>query len=262
MEVAALREGSTGSQVLADLFELAFVLDIFADAFPDCAALRGAEMFETCTRVLTAVQAHAVVLPSEPVATLARAYGALVAGADPARCAAAAPLLVSVLMSRLNTDLPDILVDDNDRADTDAVYRLASRALALAPADADFARDLATWISNVLLLSPRDSALALALARRVNARPGFLCAAVRAVLGRQAATRFAHRLCGVLDGAERACENPAHSGPLAKLRFCTGCRAAWYCSRECQRAHWAAHKRACAEPIGFTPRADARVASR
>jgi hypothetical protein len=30
-----------------------------------------------------------------------------------------------------------------------------------------------------------------------------------------------------------------------KLQLCSGCRASWYCSRDCQRSDWRAHKAVC-----------------
>lgn len=37
-------------------------------------------------------------------------------------------------------------------------------------------------------------------------------------------------------------KNPSDSSPL---KFCAGCKATAYCSRECQRADWKTHKKTC-----------------
>lgn len=42
----------------------------------------------------------------------------------------------------------------------------------------------------------------------------------------------------------------AHEVDGAVLRVCTRCRAAWYCGREHQQAHWAGHKKACKKAAG------------
>mmetsp|Transcript_591 Transcript_591/g.756 ORF Transcript_591/g.756 Transcript_591/m.756 type:complete len:256 (+) Transcript_591:2052-2819(+) len=46
----------------------------------------------------------------------------------------------------------------------------------------------------------------------------------------------------------RACNNPG-CGKVEKskgeLRQCSGCHSAFYCSRDCQKAHWKRHKKEC-----------------
>jgi len=96
--------------------------------------------------------------------------------------------------------------------------------------------------------------LARGLAKRVNARP--LRAAVLAFMEWVTpVTVFILRLRRILAGGERACENPdcAAAAADARLKLC-GCRSVWYCSRECQRAHWASHKPACSERLPFASR--------
>jgi hypothetical protein len=47
--------------------------------------------------------------------------------------------------------------------------------------------------------------------------------------------------CGAAEGLTAA----GAGRPRLQLQLCGGCRAVWYCSRECQRAGWGAHKAAC-----------------
>jgi len=46
-------------------------------------------------------------------------------------------------------------------------------------------------------------------------------------------------------GRLQKCDNCRISGAEASLRICVGCRAVKYCSNDCQRARWKAHKPLC-----------------
>ncbi|KAI0789244.1 hypothetical protein C8Q75DRAFT_767146 [Abortiporus biennis] len=52
--------------------------------------------------------------------------------------------------------------------------------------------------------------------------------------------------------AVKLCSEPSckHTSADSKLMKCAKCTA-WYCSKECQRKHWKAHKGICFEPDGF-----------
>lgn len=61
----------------------------------------------------------------------------------------------------------------------------------------------------------------------------------------------------VRDAKDRGCSNPTCTTPLSKgqkLRTCTGCFLEGYCSQQCQRSDWSAHKVVCPDPckIPFT----------
>ncbi|KAL4249735.1 MYND-type zinc finger protein samB [Abortiporus biennis] len=53
--------------------------------------------------------------------------------------------------------------------------------------------------------------------------------------------------------AVKLCSEPSckHTSDDSKLMKCAKCSTAWYCSKECQRKHWKAHKGICFEPDGF-----------
>ncbi|TRM58723.1 hypothetical protein BD626DRAFT_178644 [Schizophyllum amplum] len=41
-----------------------------------------------------------------------------------------------------------------------------------------------------------------------------------------------------------------------QLRKCARCQLAWYCSRECQKAHWKDHKKTCQDHLGTNDKLD------
>lgn len=180
---------------------------------------------------------------------LAKAFGSVMCGADPRRCNIAAPLLASVLLF-VRTILRETPGVFDPRDDAEALNALLNRTLVRAAAEPDFPGAFYIVLADLMAISPCDSASAVALAKALASRQGgeALCHLVREELGRRAKTPFASiRLCGILDGAERACD--ACAATDAKLRFCEGCYGARYCSRECQAKGWAAHKLVCKPSI-------------
>ena len=231
---------------IVSMCKMVNVLELVADAFPNAPFLRSTKTFDMCTRVLVALQLQPNTLQSKPARNLATVYGAITTGADPIRCAKAAPLLASVLLRHLvaasNRGAGVAAFDEQ----TEVLYKSVNHALAHADADAEFQRGYAVTISNILRVSPRTVALPVSLAKRVAARPGDLGAEVLAELSPHATTEFTRRLCKIMGGAERACENAGGCEKgRNKLKICTGCRGVWYCSPACQKEHWAAHKPMC-----------------
>ncbi|KAK7052556.1 hypothetical protein R3P38DRAFT_2861009 [Favolaschia claudopus] len=54
----------------------------------------------------------------------------------------------------------------------------------------------------------------------------------------------------IKDKVLRECGNTACKKKEEKVgqwRHCSGCKRQWYCSRECQKAHWSDHKKPCKE---------------
>lgn len=52
--------------------------------------------------------------------------------------------------------------------------------------------------------------------------------------------------CGVLGRGVRNASTE-DGGPAVRLRACSRCGEAWYCSRECQKGHYKVHKVSCRE---------------
>ena len=47
------------------------------------------------------------------------------------------------------------------------------------------------------------------------------------------------------------CRHPKRLVERSKIRYCSRCRGATYCSRECQAAHWSVHKELCDEVVAI-----------
>ena len=47
------------------------------------------------------------------------------------------------------------------------------------------------------------------------------------------------------DASVTTCSNPSCSNAVDGTRTCNGCQQAFYCSRNCQKRHWKAHKKQC-----------------
>ena len=56
--------------------------------------------------------------------------------------------------------------------------------------------------------------------------------------------------CAQCDADDHGVANPTGDGTSRKrTSMCQRCRSVWYCSAQCQRAHWDAHKRVCNKPL-------------
>lgn len=69
----------------------------------------------------------------------------------------------------------------------------------------------------------------------------------RRKLGMRSAATFAAEAAGLFPALERSCNRCDDRRKNATNR-CKQCRAAWYCSRDCQRADWKEHKVTCRPP--------------
>ncbi|GAB4816563.1 hypothetical protein N2152v2_003609 [Parachlorella kessleri] len=89
------------------------------------------------------------------------------------------------------------------------------------------------------LLEARAAAAAAASAAAAAAQPaaGAGAGAASGDANGAGAARATERRCAL-------CRAP-HRQDGGRLRVCTGCQRAWYCSKACQRKHWGAHKAAC-----------------
>jgi hypothetical protein len=63
--------------------------------------------------------------------------------------------------------------------------------------------------------------------------------------GRRGKFRHDPSVCDTAPTVLRACGSPACALLSADALKCAGCRRAWYCSKDCQRAAWRVHKRLC-----------------
>lgn len=63
-----------------------------------------------------------------------------------------------------------------------------------------------------------------------------------------------------LPPAPRVCAAPG-CGATTRLKRCGGCSAVHYCSVECSRAHWPAHKAECRQMQAAAAAAEAAAAS-
>ena len=105
-------------------------------------------------------------------------------------------------------------------------------------------------LSRTLAAASADGAAVLnALARlaaldrdRAQAGAGDNCAGCPICVARRAAGT----LCALPACTQRgSCRGPLSRGPLVKLKVCSGCGRAAYCSRACQKADWPRHKPEC-----------------
>ena len=206
-------------------------------------------LFADLVCVLSSIQlCHELLVRDEALAIAKLLGGVAIHGSSP-WCAAAAPLIASVVECRLIAGKDD---------DTRLLVRVLKRV-----GDAVFPSGFHVVVANILALAAQGVPAAVQLARRVGRQLPDLGRAASAVLGKLDDSLFTRRLRGMLEGGPRVCEGPnCKGGPAVGLSLCSRCRGARYCSRECQRAHRATHALggACAPRAPIAPGKLERVA--
>lgn len=228
------------------------LLSRLAAALPTAPILRSDITFANCVNIMVALQYcnNMSYFASEPLATLAIVVGTFMVGSDPTRCASAATVLAEVLMWRR---LPPATWDDPGEEASARLHSLLNFAIEHSPIDMSFLSPLGFAVRNILINSPPSLPQVPKLARLVRRRSADAGRRISADMAKYvegALPLHLKRLCGILEGAPRACENPlCHL--KTKLWRCSRCHGIRYCSRECQRAHFPEHKLVCSVPVPF-----------
>lgn len=218
------------AEQLDAMHEIAFVvgaLSHVASAFP---AMSSVLCFDNGLCMLNAWNLCVrQLIPTADVVAFVTAFVTLSAGRDPQRCIYAADVIARLILAAPSpTD-----------AETRVLHKLLNRTLSFAQAEPP--SGLNALLRRILRSAGPEHAAALA--KTLAFHPlGSLRHEVCADKS------ISKELRGTMRGVGIQCENPACTG-TKHLKSCSKCFSVKYCSRECQAAHWGAHKPTCTERL-------------
>ena len=207
LAAAFLADEDASIAAMAERIEALVALTLIANAFPKAGVLSDDHWFDTCTRLLLALQKRdtpdQIIMMSHGVSVFLAVYDRMV-GTDPARCAAAVEPLVHALACRRVAEAPFVVSDA-----TTALAQLLNRALSLTPAEATFPLRTSRLLAAILRAGVAEpyTQLGVRLARLVAKRRPLAQAVLEQLTPFITVTPLIKRLCGILAGEEKTLQH-------------------------------------------------------